>query len=197
MKPTQRFQTLGRTRGIGLVGLLSLAGACHGVTTLEPVYDGCATDENWRTLDDYVSGEFVRIKLDAGSVPQWLQPLGSGAVSAAAMPGFSWRPSLADAGQPNGTVTCEQYKPTRRGTGPLHLPAVSGNLYDLHFSVGGKDLYRVMTTRQQAAVPREVWATWVGKSVRVDLYRAQLLLNDVADGGGPFQAQALTLTVTP
>ena len=179
--------------------LLAAAGCSHGDGN-EPVYEGCATDENWRTFDDYISTS--RVDGDAASSPKWLTPT-NGATALASTPGsFSWQPTPSNAGSANGNASCAQFTPTSvagvaslGGLSPKHEPPVSGTVFDVHFSVAGADTYRVLTTRQAVTIPDAVWQGFVGKHVDVTLYSAQLLRNDVAQG--LFRAAPLQIYVTP
>jgi hypothetical protein len=105
---------------------------------------------------------------------------------------------------PDGDVTCPQFQPSSLPLGaplsseslkPLHLPPVSGTVYDLHMAISGSDAYRVVTTRQRAAAPISTWSTWGGQTLTVTLYRAEMLMNEIVMG--PYEASALTVQVTP
>lgn len=160
----------------------------------EPAYEGCATDENWATLDDYITS--ARVQTGSASAPAFTGLQNGMSLPSSAAPTFKFQPSATLAGTPNGDATCPQFQPARRaGLGVAHLAAVSGQVYDLHFDVGGAQAYRVLTTRQSASVPLATWQSWKGKSVTLTLYTARLLNNDVKEG--PFQAPALSVTVTP
>lgn len=186
-----------------LLGLPLAMGCGGGPGTLEPAYEGCATDENWSTFDDYEST--ARIRSDAGQIPKWLMPSMGMAISAASPPVFAWQPSATSTGMQDGDATCPQYQPAslplrarssglQGGLKPLHMPPVSGTVYDLHFAVDGSDAYRVLTTRQRAGVAQSVWSSWSGKTVTVTLYSAKMLRNEVVDG--PFLATPLSVQIT-
>lgn len=177
---------------------IALAAGCGGDPgTQEPNYEGCATDENWSTFDDYEST--ARIKMDAGQVPKWLTPTMGMMVSASSPPTFTWQPNASTAGMQDGDVTCPQFQPASlhvlsSGLKPLHEPPVSGTVYDLHFSVDGSDAYRVLTTQQRAGVAASLWSSWSGKTITVTLYEAKMLRNDVVEG--PYVASPLNVQIT-
>ena len=64
----------------------------------------------------------------------------------------------------------------------LHLPPISGNAYDLQFTVDGKIAWRVITTIQEWAAPDATLAAWKGKKVSLKIWRMSLLRNDVKQG---------------
>ena len=168
--------------------------------SIDPIFEGCATDEHQTTLDDYESTD--RVKTDGKAGPKWLQPAqGSAALSfPSTVPTmFSWQPTANDPGSSQGNVTCAPaLLPTRSASSlwPLHEAPVSGVIYDLQFSIGASLTYRVLTTHQNATVPAAVWSGWAGKSVVVDLVSAKLLNNEVAEG--PYRPAAmLTFQVKP
>lgn len=170
------------------------SGACSNSTdSLEPIYEACATDENWRTFDDYETTG--RVVSDQSVTAKWVMPTSDMSYSAASSPILQWQPSSSSAGTPDGDATCPQFQPTSLGKlGPLHLPAVSGTIYDLHFASGGQDVYRVITTRQRTGVPANVFQSWAGKSVTVTLFEAKMLMNEITTG--PAQTAPITLQIT-
>ena len=178
---------------------LTLTTACSSPPSFEPVYEACATDENWITFDDYE--KTGRVTASGSSLPLWVAPAADAQVSAAAGPAFQWQPSAGTAGTPDGSASCAQFQPTAlagtRGGGlhVTHLQPVSGTVYDLHFTVDGSDAYRVVTTRQRAGIPNNVLSGWSGKSVTATLYAAKMLNNAVVEG--PFKAAPLRFQVTP
>lgn len=174
--------------------LLGVAGCHEHGTGPEPAFEGCASDENWVTFDDYISTG--RTKTDAPLVPVWLEPAASATPPSSTPPAFRFQPSQTVPGSTNGDASCPQFSPQRRrGFVALHLPPVSGTVFDVHFAVDGTDAYRVLTTKQSTGVPTAVWKGWAGKRVVVSLYKARLLNNEVAEG--PFRAAPLELTVGP
>lgn len=152
--------------------------------------EGCATDENSATFDDYAA----RVTLDAGRAPRWLEPSPGAALPAAAPAVLRWQPTPTDAGRPNGTASCPDRCPTCR-LAPEHLPPVSGNAYDLHVLAGGVEVYRVVTTLQSFTAQASVWSDWAGRDLAVDIVGTALLRNEVAEG--PFRTEALRFRVVP
>lgn len=169
--------------------------ACHGSGSgIEPAYEGCVTDENWVTMDDYIATN--RVKADPQAAPQWIEPTQGAALSSGSPAVFRFQPSVANGGSPNGDATCPQFRPSQRGgLRVLHLPAVSGTIFDLQFSVDGAVAYRVLTTRQSVSVPAATLASWAGKRVSVALYSARLLTNEVVEG--PYRAASREVQVSP
>jgi hypothetical protein len=171
-----------------------LGAACGGSPSFEPVYEACATDENWVSFDDYE--KTGRAVSTGTNLPQWNAPQMGAMVSAASGPVFQWQPSATTAGSPNGDATCPQYQPASLpGLQIKHLPPVSGTVYDVQFAVDGAVVYRVVTSRQRLAVPASTLSTWNGKTVTVTLYAAKMLVNEIAEG--PYQAAPLQIKVTP
>lgn len=182
--------------GLPVLALIAGLSGCHEHGTgPEPSYEGCSTDENWVTFDDYISTG--RTKTDAQLVPVWLEPASGATPPSSTPPTFRFQPSQTVPGTANGDASCAQFSPQRRpGVAvPLHLAPVSGTVFDVHFAVDGADVYRVLTTKQSTSVPSAVWKGWAGKRVAVSLYKARLLNNEVAEG--PFRAAPLELTVGP
>lgn len=168
-----------------------LLGACKGAAGREPdAYEGCGTDENAATFDDYGA----RTAADALQAPRLLEPAAAAALPAAAPATIRWQPSPADAGRPNGNASCPDICPTCR-LQPEHLPPVSGNVYDLRIRADGVEVYRVVTTLQSFTARPAVWAGWAGKEITADLVGAALLRNEVASG--PFRAEPLRFRVLP
>jgi hypothetical protein len=176
--------------------LVSAAGCGSGPAMVQAVYEACASDENWRTFDDYETTG--RIQSDPSVTPLWIMPANNATIPAAMPPILQWQPNATLAGMLDGDATCPQFQPTSLSIGrlrPLHLPPVSGTVYDLHFAVGGQDSYRVITTRQRVGVPANVFASWAGQTVTVTMFEAKMLMNQITSG--PAQAPLLTLQVTP
>lgn len=179
------------------VWLSALLCACGGTKTLEPLYEGCSTDENWQTIDDYrLSG---RIKSDAALAPQWLAPPPQAApvvVPAATALSLRWAASVAVPGTDAGDVTCAAAL-LPGGINTLlapHQPPISGSVYDLQLKQAGVVTYRVLTTRQVTVIPAATLAGLAGQDISVDMVGAKLLNNDVVQG--PYQAASLTLRVS-
>lgn len=172
--------------GIGLAWALCSCGSSDP----NAAYEGCATDENLATLDDYIKTN--RVGSDAAKSPSWVQPAtGGGALPSSTV--FAWLPTATAMGNSNGDASCPQFQPT--SLGPRHLPAVSGTVFDVHFAVGGVEQYRLLTTRQQTQLPAMRWQALAGQQVSVQLYSVKLLRNDVVEG--PFKAAAITFMAQP
>ncbi len=84
-----------------------LGAACGGTPSFEPVYEACATDENWVTFDDYE--KTGRAIVTGNKLPAWTAPQMGAMVPAATGVVFQWQPSATSAGSPNGDATCPQY----------------------------------------------------------------------------------------
>jgi hypothetical protein len=154
---------------------------------------GCATDEHWRTFDD----QEPLVKPDDATGPKVTAPAGGATLPFAQKPIFKWDLSGTDPGSPPGgdvPSSCSNYN--LGGLMALHLPPISGNVYDLQFYANGKIFYRALTTLQEWQPPDTTgysmlpgWASFRGKSVTLKLYRMDLVKNDVRPGvGGPFVA---------
>ncbi len=171
---------------IALVSLLAVAGCGGAPGPREPdEYTGCASDENWRTFDDQ---EPTATVADA-TAPLLTSPSAGATVPASPQPRLTWQPDPTDVGAPAGDVPytgagctdcCPQFNPGALQT--LHLPPISGDAYDLQFTVDGKIAWRVVTTLQEWAPPDGLWGAWKGKTVSLRLYRMTLLRNDVKQG---------------
>jgi hypothetical protein len=101
----------------------------------------------------------------------------------------TWSQDPADTGMPTGDVIhdgpmCNDCCPQWNGgaLATLHLPPISGDAYDLQFSVGGSIAWRVITTLQEWTPPDGTWASWKGKTVSLRIWRMNLLRNDVKMG---------------
>jgi hypothetical protein len=149
---------------------------------------GCASDEQWRTFDD-AEGTLV-VADDRG--PVLTAPTGT--VPFSPKPVLKWNQDPNTPGKDDGDVPyldgpgcqacCPQFNMGSLTT--LHLPAISGNEYDLRFSVDGSQVYRVITTLQEWAPPDAVWSQWKGKTVSVKIIRLSVLVNSPKEG--PFVA---------
>jgi len=172
------------------LSLLCLAGC--GATPKNTVDEltGCASDEQWRTFDD--AEGTTTIADDRG--PQLLAPTGT--VSFSQKPVLHWNQDPSTPGKPDGDVPyldgpgcqacCPQFNMGALTT--LHLPAISGNEYDLQFSIDGNRVYRVITTLQEWTPLDAVWTSWRGKTVSVKIIRLSVLVNSPKEG--PFVASA-------
>ena len=160
--------------------------ACSGGPQIprEPdEYVGCATDENWQTFDttpDTVS--------DSQS-PLITAPAANASLSSSAPPTFSWQMSSTMVGTPAGDVamSCAQWN---EGFTELHLPPISGDVYDLQFSFDGAVQHRALTTLQQWTASAETWQKMDGHKISFALRRMTLVDNEPQ--GGPYIATAPT-----
>jgi hypothetical protein len=170
----------------GLLLVALFASSCDTkATPREPdEYTGCGTDEHWRTFDD----QAPVAKVDDSMAPVFTQP-SPGPIPPNTKPVLAWQQDPNDPGQKDGDVPC-------MGVGcnnccpefdlgaltSLHLPPISGNVYDLQFVVGGSTVHRVITTLQEWTPPDALWTSWKGKSISVKIWRMDLLHNDVKAG---------------
>jgi hypothetical protein len=172
---------------IAYVALIALAAGCGGTTKREPdEYTGCGSDENWRTFDDQEST--AAVVADA-TAPMVTAPPAGASIPFAQKIKLTWQQDPNDAGAPDGDVPymgpgcvmcCPEFNLGSLGT--LHLPPISGDVYDLQFTVGGKVAWRVVTTLQEWTPPDATWSSWKGKSVSLKLWRMSVLRNDVKQG---------------
>lgn len=180
-----------RQRGVAAIGLFALgalvAGCNSASGTREPdEYTGCATDEHWRTFDD----QEPHATVDDTLAPAFTAPAAGAVVPLATKPTVTWTQDANDPGMPTGdvpymdgpgcTMCCPQFN-----TGAImtqHLPAISGDVYDLQFRVGGSVVYRVITTLQEWMPPDATWASWKGKTIALQIWRLDVLHNDVKQG---------------
>ena len=175
--------------------------ACGGDSSeSEPEYTGCGTDESWRTFDDQ---ERLVTPMTTDDSPVVTAPAAGTTVPFATPLTLAWQPSANDPGAPDGNVPhdgpgcnncCPQF--TRGGIMPEHLPPISGDVYDLRFSVDGSEVWRTISTLQQwTPDPKtDAWAKMRGKTVSLVLWRMSVLRNDVKQG--PFGVgTAVTFTV--
>lgn len=175
---------------------LCLAAACggegeHSATGAgrEPdEYVGCAADEHWPSFDD------ASDDVSDSDAPQLTAPSSTAAVALVPVPDFTWRASAGIAGTTAGDIPmdCAQWN---TGFSTLHLPPVSGTVYDLQVSIAGKLEHRVITSLQRWTPQASLWASWAGKSLSIRLRRMTLLENDRKEG--PYAPTApVTLTVS-
>ena len=168
--------------------LLAIAlAACGGSSSPAPPrppdeYDsdtamGCATDENATDFDNReTSGQFT---VDDAQAPRFTLPMAGDTLALAPVPTFAWQPTPSLPGRAHGDASCEEC--------PIcHLPPVSGDVYDLQFTVDGAVAWRIVYSAQQWT-PKDVpWKAWAGKTVSLVAYRMLLKANDVQQG--PFRA---------
>jgi hypothetical protein len=175
---------------LAALAALILGGLSCGSSTQsrEPdEYTGCGTDENWRTFDDQ---EHLSTVADA-TAPQFTSPAPMAMIPSAEKPIVQWNQDPNDPGANDGDVPymgigcndcCPEFNPGALTS--LHLPPISGDVYDLQFVVGGSVDHRVITTLQEWTPPDALWSSWKGKTVGIKIWRMNLLHNDVK--AGPF-----------
>ncbi len=156
---------------------------CHDGAALprEPdEYTGCATDELWETFDG------AREIVSDADAPVLIDPSPEAALGATP-PDFVWHASPTVDGAPAGDVamSCSQWSP---GFSTLHLPPVSGTVFDLQLSAAGALRHRVLTTLQRWRASDEVWRAFAGARLSVRVRRMVVLLN--AREAGPYVAAA-------
>ncbi|MFI5289598.1 MAG: hypothetical protein ACHQ17_08105 [Polyangia bacterium] len=197
-----------RTFLLAIVFLSGCGGPATGPLREPDEYTGCATDEHWRTFDD--QEKFAMVS-DA-QAPSVTMPAEGASVPFAMKPTFTWTESGTAPGMPLGDVAhdgpacascCPEWNTGAITT--MHLPPVSGDVYDLQFSSGGKVFYRVLTTIQEWLPPDvsnssmiQAWQSFKGKQVTLKIWRMTLLRNDLVPGtpSGPFVAtQPFTFSV--
>jgi hypothetical protein len=160
--------------------------------TLNPP-TGCGSDENWRTFDERELGNQVTV--DDTQAPWFTQPMDGMSFPQSPPPTLAWQPTMTLPGKPLGDATCSEC-PQCGALTAAHLPPVSGDVYDLQFSVGGAVVYRIIYTSQSWTPPAALWAGWTSKTVTLKAFRMQLKVNDVQ--AGPFTAtKPLTFRVGP
>jgi hypothetical protein len=174
---------------------LALALGCGGSAPMhrEPdEYTGCGTDEQWQTFED--NEPLVMPASMTG--PVLTQPAAGAMVTSATKPILQWNQDPGDPGQNDGDVIhtngpgcmdcCPQFN--IGALTALHLPAISGDTYDLQFTVGSAYAWRTITTLQEWTPPDALWAQMKGKRVSVKIYRMTILVNQLKQG--PFVAPA-------
>jgi hypothetical protein len=193
-----KTQMMDRGMGYLMVGMFAALAACGPQTgaSREPdAYEGCATDEVWRTLDEAQAGN--RVRADDAQAPRFLDPVTQGAtLPGATPPTIRWQQSATVAGNANGDATCEKC-PTCGTPATLvapHEEPVSGTVYDVQFTAAGGTPYRVLTTVLSLTVPANVWQGWRGRQVSVTATRAPLQ-GGTLQGDAYRPAQPLSFTV--
>jgi hypothetical protein len=192
-----------------LIFVTLLAAGCGGPTGGGPLrepddYTGCATDEHWRTFDD--QAKFATVADATG--PAVTAPQNGATIAFANKPLFTWSLSPTAPGTALGNVPMDCDGGPEWTTGAIttmHLPPITGIVYDLQFSSGGEIFYRVVTTLQEWLPPDTsnhsmipAWAAFKGKQVTLKIWRMELVKNDLRPGtnAGPFVAMTpFTFTV--
>lgn len=161
-------------------------------------YTGCGGDEQYRLLED---GESTSV-VDDTQAPQMTQPANGASVSGSVKPIVKWNQYANSPGQPDGDVPyidgpgcmacCPQF--SMGGLTSLHLPPESGDIYDVHFTVDGNYLWRVVTTLQEWTPTDALWSQLKGHKVSLQIWRMAILTNNAK--AGPFTAtQPFSFTV--
>ena len=176
--------------------ILAAAGGCGpgspGASAREPdEYLGCATDESWRSFDDReLTG---LITLDDAQAPSFAVPTEGATLPSAVKPTLSWQLSSTVVGKSGGDAACTAC-PTCGSLVPEHQPPVTGNVYDLQFSIDGVMVWRALTTLQTWSPTDAAWKLMIGKTVKLRPTRMQLKINDIQSG--PFQpTKSITFSV--
>lgn len=170
------------TSSARLLVILTLASSCDGRATLaqrEPdEYVGCATDESWPLFDE------VADLTDDSASPLVLSP-GYGATVSALPVDITWQDTPTTVGRPIGDVpaVCPQWS---QGYTTLHLPQISGTVYDMQIVQGGKVVHRVLTTLQRWTASAETWKRLAGSTVTLVFHRIVVAAN--AREEGPYAA---------
>jgi hypothetical protein len=170
--------------------LMSTIGCGGSAGNREPdEYTGCGSDETWRTFEDQ---EHLATTADA-TAPSVTSPAAGATVPFADKVKLTWQQDPNDPGQADGNVPymgpgcnqcCPQFNTGSLST--LHLPPISGDVYDLQFTIDGSEVWRVITSLQEWGPSDALWAGWKGKTVSLRIWRMSVLTNDVK--AGPFVA---------
>ena len=171
-----------------VLSLLVVAG-CGGGVTHRPAdeYTGCGGDEQYLLLED---GEPTST-VDDTKAPQMTEPANGGSVPFSPKVIVQWNQDANDPGQVDGDVPymdgvngcnacCPQF--TIGSLTTLHLPAESGDIYDLHFTVDGNYVWRLVTTLQEWTPGDDLWAKWKGHKVSIQIWRMAILTNNPKEG---------------
>ncbi len=165
-----------------------LAAGCNKIThRVADEYTGCGGDEQYLLLEDAEPSAVV----DDSNAPQMTQPANGGSVAFSPKTIVQWNQDVNAPGQPDGDVPymdgvngcdacCPQF--TIGSLTTLHLPAESGDIYDLHFSVDGDYVWRLVTTLQEWTPSDDLWAKWKGHKVSIQIWRMAILTNNPKAG---------------
>jgi hypothetical protein len=184
--------------GLGLSFLVALV-SCSGSSDPcgEPLYEGGATDEAWRTM---VDGE-QRAEVNATKAPTFATP-SQGQVfdKSDPAPRFSWASPLAKGPAPQSHRRDAQHPFLERilsffvSTAHAHAPPVTGDVYYLQIDIPGQSCpLRVLTTQLEWQVDDESWdllKAAAGKTLSVRILSAYLTENRITEG--PYQPPAAT-----
>ena len=178
--------------------LVAVAGCTTPTAGREPdETTGCATDETWRTFQDQEPTATVSDAM----APVVTMPAAGASVSASTQLIMQWQQDPNDVGTSGGDVNptepdCVTQYNIGKGLTTLHLPPISGDAYDLQFTVDGKVVWRVITTLQEWGAPPAALPAFKGKTVTLKIWRMAVLRNDVKQG--PYIAAApFSFSVTP
>lgn len=179
-----------RARHWAVLGAISCLGCADLVAlpSLEPVYEGCATDENWMTLDS-VGSQPVGEPQVAANTPIWLAPQPGVELDAGSPALLRFAASIGEQVPDRGDARCPQYEPQVLGL--RHLPAVSGTLFEVRIERDGVPQFRLLTTRRIASLPPSLLSGLRGSEVRAVLQYVRLKSNQVV--AGPYAAEPLPL----
>lgn len=171
--------------------MVLLASACGGATLAkrEPdEYVGCATDEIWPLFDEATD------LVDDSQAPLILTP-SDGASLPSTPVDVTWQVTPTIVGEPQGDIaaTCAQWN---TGYTTLHLPPVSGTIYDLQLVSGGEIKHRVLTSLQKWAASADTWTHLAGDSIELHLTRLTVEQNDPE--AGPYApSTSPTISISP
>lgn len=176
----------------GLAAGCGGAPAASALALREPdVYEGCASDENWVTIDD---AERAGAGTDAALAPRFTVPTADAVLDGAMPARLAWQQTATEAGDPLGDSRCVQCSvcgPTR-----MHLPPVRGTVYDVQIADGEITLFRAITTLQVLTPPPARWAEWRGRALTIRAWRV-LLDENVPVGGAHGLPSPLPFRVAP
>jgi hypothetical protein len=164
-----------------------VCGGCGGAAAHRAAdeYTGCGGDEQYRLLED-AEDAAPNLQPDLVNAPQMTQPSDGATIAFADKAIVQWNQSPTSAGAPTGDVPymdgtancdacCPQFNSGALTT--LHLPVQTGDIYDLHVSVDGAYVWRIITTLQEWTPPDAQWADWKGHTVSIDFYRMTISAN--------------------
>lgn len=170
-----------------LVACVAVVSGCGGAQAHRAAdeYTGCGGDEQYRLLED-AEDAAPNLQADLVNGPQMTAPVDGATIAFANKAIVQWDQSPTSAGMPTGDVPymdgsancdacCPQFNSGSLTT--LHLPVQTGDIYDLHVSVDGAYVWRVITTLQEWTPPDAQWAAWKGHTVAIDFYRLTIAAN--------------------
>jgi hypothetical protein len=178
-----------------LLALLFTLSGCGGAAAHRAADEatGCAGDEQYRLLEDAEPG----LQVDLVNAPQMIAPADGATVPADPKVIVQWNqsptmPGTFDGDVPyiDGTPDCNACCPQLSfgGLTPFHLPVQTGDIYDLHLSIDGSYVWRVITTFQEWEPADAQWAEWKGHDVAIDFYRMTIAAN--VQTAGPYLSRS-------